>query len=129
MKHTHHPLLGSVTLSLARRLTARWLALLVLTGTVVLHGGWASAQTAGSSRPAAAVGPGLSATKEMIGQPLYNEQNQKLGKIDDLIIRRASISHVIVGTGGLVGLGKRNVAIPLSQLKHQDGKFVLPGVT
>lgn len=102
---------------------------LALMGALVLHGGEASAQVARSSQPAALVASGLSATREMIGQPLYNDQNQKLGRIDDLIIKRASISHVIVGLGGLVGLGKRNVAIPLSQVKNQDGRFVLPGGT
>ncbi|MGH7365577.1 MAG: PRC-barrel domain-containing protein [Candidatus Rokuibacteriota bacterium] len=129
MRHTLRKFLGRVSLSLAGPRTGKGLALLALMGAIVLPGGWASAQVAGSRRPAAAVAPGLSAIKEMIGQPVYNERNQRVGRIDDLIIKRASISHAIVGAGKLVGLGKRNVAIPLSQLKHRDGKFVLPGAT
>jgi len=30
---------------------------------------------------------------------------------------------------GFVGLGRHDVAIPVTQLKQQDGKFVLPGAT
>ncbi|MGH7315259.1 MAG: PRC-barrel domain-containing protein [Candidatus Rokuibacteriota bacterium] len=129
MKHALGALLRSVGLSLPVLRTGKWLALLTLTGTIVLAHGWASAQATASSRPAAAVAPSLSAIKEMIGQPVYNEHNQKVGRIDDLIVKRTAISHAIVGTGGLVGLGKRNVAIPLRQLKRQDGKFVLPGAS
>ena len=52
------------------------------------------------------------------------------GKIDDLIIAPdTAVSFVIVGAGGFVGLGKHDVAIPVTQLKQQDGKFVLPGAT
>ena len=50
--------------------------------------------------------------------------------IDDLIIAPdTSVSFVIVGAGGFVGVGKHDVAIPVNQLKQQDGKFVLPGAS
>jgi hypothetical protein len=65
-----------------------------------------------------------------MGQSVYNEQNQRVGKIDDLIIAPdTAVSFVIVGAGGFVGLGRHDVAIPVSQLKQQNGKFVLPGAT
>ncbi len=40
-----------------------------------------------------------------------------------------TLSFVIVGAGGFVGVGKHDVAIPVNQLKQQDGKFVLSGAT
>jgi len=40
-----------------------------------------------------------------------------------------TLSFVIVGAGGFVGVGKHDVAIPVNQLKQQDGKLVLPGAT
>jgi hypothetical protein len=39
------------------------------------------------------------------------------------------VSYAIVGAGGFLGVGKHDIAIPASQLKQQDGKFVLPGAT
>jgi sporulation protein YlmC with PRC-barrel domain len=97
---------------------------------------YAAAQIAGSTRLGVAVeemravAVGWSAKKQILRQSVYNEQNQKVGTIDDLIIAPdTSVSFVIVGAGGFVGLGKHDVAIPVNQLKQQDNKFVLPGAT
>jgi sporulation protein YlmC with PRC-barrel domain len=97
---------------------------------------YAAAQVAGSTRLGVAVeemravAVGWSAKKQILRQSVYNEQNQKVGTIDDLIIAPdTSVSFVIVGAGGFVGLGKHDVAIPVNQLKQQDNKFVLPGAT
>ncbi len=98
--------------------------------------GQAAAQVAGSTRVGVAieemraVAVGWSAKKQILRQPVYNEQNQKVGTVDDLIIAPdTAVSFVIVGAGGFVGLGRHDVAIPVNQLKQQDGKFVLPGAT
>ena len=40
-----------------------------------------------------------------------------------------AVSYAIVGGGGFLGLGKHDVAIPVSQLKVKDGKLVLAGAT
>src|SRR3984893_19048471 len=98
--------------------------------------GYAGAQVAGSTRLGVAVEEmktvalGWSAKKQILRQPVYNEQNQKVGTIDDLIIAPdTSVSFVILGAGGFVGVGKHDVAVPVNQLKQQDGRFVLPGAT
>ena len=112
------------------------MALVALSLLVVLPTGYAAAQVAGSTRMGVAVEEmravalGWSVKKQVLGQAVYNEQNQRVGKIDDLIIAPdTAISFVIVGAGGFVGVGRHDVAIPVSQLKQQDGKFVLPGAT
>ena len=103
---------------------------------VLVPGGYAAAQVAGSTTVGVAVEEmkavalGWSVKKQILGQYVYNEQKQRVGKIDDLIIAPdTAVSFVIVGAGGFVGLGKHDVAIPVTQLKQQDGKFVLPGAT
>jgi len=103
---------------------------------VLVPGGYAAAQVAGSTTGGVAVEEmkavalGWSVRKQILGQAVYNEQKQRVGKIDDLIIAPdTAVSFVIVGAGGFVGLGKHDVAIPVTQLKQQDGKFVLPGAT
>jgi hypothetical protein len=39
------------------------------------------------------------------------------------------VSYAIIGVGGVIGLGKREVAVPVSMLKEDHGKLVLPGAT
>jgi len=73
---------------------------------------------------------GWSAKKQVLGKPLYNEKNEKVGTIDDVIITPdQAVSYAIVGAGGFVGLAKHDVAIPIIQIKRDDGKFVLEGAT
>jgi sporulation protein YlmC with PRC-barrel domain len=103
---------------------------------VLVPGGYAAAQVAGSTRLGVAVEEmkavalGWSVKKQILGQYVYNEQNQRLGKIDDLIIAPdTAVSFVVVGAGGFVGLGRHDIAVPVAQLKQQDGKYVLPGAT
>lgn len=66
---------------------------------------------------------GWSVKKDMLGKTVYNEKNDKVGTIDDIIIIIApdrTASYVIIGAGGFVGLAKHDVAIPMTQLTHQD---------
>jgi sporulation protein YlmC with PRC-barrel domain len=112
------------------------MAVVAFSFLVLVPGGYAAAQVAGSTRLGVAVEEmrtvalGWSAKKQVLGQSVYNEQKQKVGTIDDLIIAPdTSVSFVIVGAGGFVGLGKHDVAIPVTQLSQQNGKFLLPGAT
>jgi hypothetical protein len=112
------------------------MAAVALSFLVLVPGGYAAAQVAGSTTVGVAVEEmkavalGWSVKKQILGQYVYNEQKQRVGKIDDLIVAPdTSVSFAIIGAGGFVGLGRHDVAIPVSQLKQQDGKFVLPGAT
>jgi len=95
------------------------------------------AQVAGSSKLGVAVeevklvAVGWSARKDIIGKAVYNENNQRVGRIEDLIVAPDSaVSFAIVGAGGFAGLGRHDVAIPVQQIQLQDdGKFILPGAT
>jgi sporulation protein YlmC with PRC-barrel domain len=73
---------------------------------------------------------GWSAKRQILGQPIYNDQGQAIGKADDIIIAPdKAVSYAIIGAGGFLGVGKHDVAIPVSQLKQSGGKFVLAGAT
>jgi len=73
---------------------------------------------------------GWSAKKAILGKAVYNDKNEKIGTIDDLIITPdRSVSYAIIGAGGFLGIGKHDVAIPMSQLKLEKDKFILPGAT
>jgi sporulation protein YlmC with PRC-barrel domain len=73
---------------------------------------------------------GWSAKKDLLGKPVVNENNEQIGKIDDLIIRPDnSVSYAIVGVGGFLGLARHDVAVPIQQVQLQRGMLVLPGAT
>ena len=73
---------------------------------------------------------GWSVKRSILGQPVYNEKDERVGSIDDIIVTRdKAVSYAIINAGGFLGLMKHNVEIPVYQFKLVDNKFVLPGVT
>jgi sporulation protein YlmC with PRC-barrel domain len=73
---------------------------------------------------------GWSVKRTILGQPVYNEKDESVGSVDDIIIAPdKAISYAIVNAGGFLGLARHNVAIPVSQFKLVDKKLVLPGAT
>jgi sporulation protein YlmC with PRC-barrel domain len=73
---------------------------------------------------------GWSAKRHVLGRTVYNDTGDAIGKVDDIIVAPdKAVSYAIVGAGGFLGVGRHDVAIPVSQLKETDGKFVLAGAT
>jgi hypothetical protein len=88
--------------------------------------------TAANTTAAAGMTPGSGA---MAITPVSDEQwrtmrdrHDSIGKVDDLMIGNdGRISHAILGVGGFLGIGEKNVAIPLSDVKFMrmsDGTLV-----
>ncbi|MBK1712658.1 PRC-barrel domain-containing protein [Rubrivivax gelatinosus] len=73
---------------------------------------------------------GWSVKKTLLGKTIYNDAGQKVGEVEDLIIAPdRNVSYVIVGAGGFVGIGRHDVAIPVSQIQDRAGRLVMPGAT
>ena len=78
---------------------------------------------------------GWSVKRELMGKNVRNEQRETIGRIDDIIIsppkdaKLPVISTAIIGVGGFLGIGARDVAIPMSQLRLQGKDLILPGAT
>ncbi len=73
---------------------------------------------------------GWSAKKQILGHEVYNDKNEKVGKVYDIIIAPdKAVSYGIIATGGFLGVAKHDIAIPANHFKMQDGKIVLPGAT
>jgi len=73
---------------------------------------------------------GWSAKRQILGQPVYNDMNERIGSIDDIIVTPAkSVSYAIINAGGFLAVTKHDVAVPVSQLKLVDNKLTLPGAT
>jgi len=60
-------------------------------------------------------------TSKMVGVNVYNDSNEKLGSIDELIMNKdGKIDKVIIGVGGFLGVGQRDIAVNFDQLKFTD---------
>ena len=77
-----------------------------------------------------AVITGWSVKKDILGQTVNNDTNNKIGTVDDIIIAPDNVaSFAIIGVGGFLGIDKRDVAIPMKQLHLRNGKLILPGAS
>lgn len=89
----------------------------------------------GGSSPAAsedysAVAKGWSIKEDLLGKEVYNDNNESIGTIEDLLVtREKAISYAIVGVGGFLGIGRHDVAVPVSSMTMTDARVTLPGAT
>jgi sporulation protein YlmC with PRC-barrel domain len=65
-----------------------------------------------------------------IGQSVYNGNNESIGSINDLIMKKdGGIVAAVVGVGGFLGIGEKNVAVPVEKItvaqNTQDGTVKL----
>jgi hypothetical protein len=75
------------------------------------------------------VAAGYRASK-VIGSSVVNDENQTIGKIDDLLVTRdGKEPYAVLSVGGFLGMGIRMVVIRYDSLKFADNKIVLPGGT
>jgi sporulation protein YlmC with PRC-barrel domain len=55
---------------------------------------------------------------KMIGLDVYNQNNEKLGDISELLTdQTGKIQNAVLGVGGFLGVGERMVAVSFDQLK------------
>ena len=51
-------------------------------------------------------------------QNVYDPQDNKIGKVQDILIAKdGKLIGVMLGVGGFLGLGEKNVAVPFDSLK------------
>ncbi|PJE29027.1 PRC-barrel domain-containing protein [Pseudooceanicola antarcticus] len=56
--------------------------------------------------------------EDLLGAPVYNNEDEKVGDINDLIIALSgNVEGVVIGVGGFLGLGEKDVAIEMAQLQ------------
>ncbi|WP_244817391.1 PRC-barrel domain-containing protein [Caballeronia sp. Lep1P3] len=73
---------------------------------------------------------GWSAKKSIIGKAVYNDRNEKIGSIKDLVISPdTTVSAAIISTGGFLGVATHDVAVPIASLDIRNGNFYLAGAT
>jgi sporulation protein YlmC with PRC-barrel domain len=61
-------------------------------------------------------------------QSVYDPSNAKIGEISDVLLSAdGNVTALIVGVGGFLGMGEKDVAVPFNAVKHtmRDGKVTL----
>jgi hypothetical protein len=67
---------------------------------------------------------------KVIGSSVVNEENEVIGKIDDLLVSLdGKEPYAVLSIGGFLGMGTHLVAVPYETLKSTDDKIMLPGGT
>lgn len=65
-----------------------------------------------SERNAVMTGNGGMRASKMIGSSVYNDHDQKIGSIDDLVIGNDKALHAVVSVGGFLGMDSKLVEVP-----------------
>ena len=58
---------------------------------------------------------------KLMGLDVYNEANEKLGDINELIVDKdGKINAVVIGVGGFLGMGEHDIAVTIDKLKFVE---------
>jgi sporulation protein YlmC with PRC-barrel domain len=89
----------------------------------------AYAQTADRAAPAATTAgshekmalKGNWRASKLMGLDVYNEANEKLGDVNELILdKNGKVSAVVIGVGGFLGMGEHDIAVSMDKLKFVE---------
>jgi hypothetical protein len=95
----------------------------------------AGGQSSASGRSTIMTDNGSLRASKIVGASVYNDHNQKIGSIDDLVIGSDHSLHAVLSVGGFLGIGSKMVEIPFDKLDFgnakgsSDNRVVLPGST
>lgn len=61
---------------------------------------------------------------DLQGKEVYGTENESIGQINDVLVsQNGSVNAVIVGVGGFLGIGEKNVAVDISALQLGPGNM------
>ncbi|MDP8997854.1 MAG: PRC-barrel domain-containing protein [Pseudomonadota bacterium] len=67
-------------------------------------------------------GAKILSANDFIGKTVYSRTNEKVGSVDDLILSENGVQAVVLGVGGFLGMGTKDVAVQLSSIQiTKDG--------
>ncbi len=122
-----------------RPITAALIVALALPGLALAQG----TPAAGTGGPQLAVATvratsGYRASK-LIGAAIYNDQNQQIGTVDELILNQKdnTVALAVISVGGFLGIGSKLVAVSIDKLQFAPpegatlglGKVMMPGAS
>jgi len=65
---------------------------------------------------------------KLVGLNVYNDKNESVGSINDLLTDKSgNIKAVVIGVGGFLGVGEHLVAVPLDKVKFVNEPVTYAG--
>jgi sporulation protein YlmC with PRC-barrel domain len=69
-------------------------------------------------------------TSKLVGLSVYNDSNQSLGSINDLLTdKNGDIKAVVIGVGGFLGVGEHLVVVAFDKVKFVDEPIAYTGAS
>lgn len=74
-------------------------------------------------------------TSKIVGSSVYNDQDQKVGSVDDVIIGTDHSLNAVISVGGFLGMGAKMVEVPFDKLQfgntnaNSDNRVLMRGAT
>ena len=69
-------------------------------------------------------------SSKIIGSPVVNDANEKIGDVDDLLVEPSDkVLFAVLSVGGFLGMGEHLVVVPFSRLQITGNRVLLPGGT
>jgi sporulation protein YlmC with PRC-barrel domain len=100
------------------RLAAGLAAMALMAGSALAQTSPAPTQPAGAGQVITQMTPELMRGSKLTGVDVYGTDNQKIGDIDEVLVGKDGKIHaVVVGVGGFLGIGEKDVAIPYDQVQ------------
>jgi sporulation protein YlmC with PRC-barrel domain len=60
-------------------------------------------------------------SSKLIGLNVYNDKNEKLGDINEILLDKSGkVEGVVIGVGGFLGMGEHDIKVDMSKLKFMD---------
>jgi sporulation protein YlmC with PRC-barrel domain len=60
-------------------------------------------------------------SSKLIGLNVYNDQDEKLGAISEILLDKSGkVDFVVIGVGGFLGIGQHDIMVEMSKLKFVD---------
>jgi sporulation protein YlmC with PRC-barrel domain len=64
---------------------------------------------------------GMWRSSKLIGLNVYNDQNEKLGDINEILLDKSGkVEGVVIGVGGFLGMGEHDIKVDMAKLKFVD---------
>jgi sporulation protein YlmC with PRC-barrel domain len=65
---------------------------------------------------------------KVVGLSVYNDSNEKIGSINDLLVDKSgNVKAAVIGVGGFLGMGAHLVAVSFDKIKFSDEPIVYTG--
>lgn len=85
--------------------------------------------TTGAVSPTPVVPTRSFAVSALMDREVYNLQGQQLGDIERVLMGEGNKMFVVLGHGGFLGLGEKQILVPMERIQVRDERLVVQGLT